>query len=155
MSNRPLNDELLLALGYFGGGASGGGGGGGTSDYTALSNKPKINGETITGPKTLEDYEQVAKATVSVSDWSSTTQTIAGVSYYTNEVTFTDLFAEHPDIFIAPITGVLPTMQQREAFGVVQQKGYMIADKANKKIVVYSSEKPTSSFAIYVKGAKQ
>lgn len=28
------------------------GGGGGTSDYTALSNKPQINGNTLTGNKT-------------------------------------------------------------------------------------------------------
>lgn len=154
MSKRPLNDELLLALGYFGGGASGGGGGAGTTDYTALSNKPKINGLTITGPKTLEEYEQVAKATVSVSDWSAGTVTIAGASYYTNEIVFTDLFAEHPSIFIAPITGTLPTPQQREAFGIVQQNGYMVADVTNKKITVYSTEKPLSSFAIYVKGAK-
>lgn len=152
---KTLNDELLMSLAYFGGGASGGGGGGGASDYPSLSQKPKLNGMTVTGEKRLEEYEQVAKATVSVSEWSNTTQTISGVAYYTNKVTLTDLFAEHPDIFIAPITGILPTPQQREAFGVVQQKGYMVADLTNKKIVVYASEKPTSSFAIYVKGAKQ
>jgi hypothetical protein len=34
---------------------SGGGGGGGTSDYTQLSNKPQINGVTLTGNKSLSD----------------------------------------------------------------------------------------------------
>ena len=32
-----------------------GGGGGGTSDYTDLTNKPKINGVTLTGNKSLSD----------------------------------------------------------------------------------------------------
>lgn len=32
-----------------------GGGGGGTSDYSALNNKPQINGVTLTGNKTTED----------------------------------------------------------------------------------------------------
>ena len=34
---------------------SGGGGGGGTSNYNDLSNKPSINGVTLTGNKTSED----------------------------------------------------------------------------------------------------
>ena len=32
------------------------GGGGGTTDYTYLSNKPKIEGVTLTGNKTLKDF---------------------------------------------------------------------------------------------------
>lgn len=35
--------------------ASGSGGGGGTSDYTALTNKPKINNITLSGNKSLSD----------------------------------------------------------------------------------------------------
>lgn len=35
--------------------AQSGGGGGGTSDYTNLTNKPKINGVTLTGNKSLSD----------------------------------------------------------------------------------------------------
>lgn len=34
---------------------NGGGGGGGTSDYTQLTNKPEINGTTLTGNKTGSD----------------------------------------------------------------------------------------------------
>lgn len=34
---------------------AGGGGGGGTSDYSQLSNKPSINGVTLTGNKTSAD----------------------------------------------------------------------------------------------------
>lgn len=33
----------------------GGGGSGGTTNYTSLTNKPKINGVTLEGNKTLED----------------------------------------------------------------------------------------------------
>lgn len=33
----------------------GGGGGGGTSDYTDLTNKPKINNVTLAGNKSLND----------------------------------------------------------------------------------------------------
>lgn len=36
-------------------GDGGGGGGGGTSDYTDLSNKPQINGNTLSGNKTSSD----------------------------------------------------------------------------------------------------
>lgn len=43
-------EELLIEL-------NAGGGGGGTSDYNALSNKPSINGVTVTGDKSSEDYE--------------------------------------------------------------------------------------------------
>jgi hypothetical protein len=35
--------------------AEGGGGGGGTSDYTDLTNKPKINDMTLAGNKSLND----------------------------------------------------------------------------------------------------
>ena len=35
--------------------ATGGGGGGGTSDYSALSNKPRINSVTLSGNKTSSD----------------------------------------------------------------------------------------------------
>jgi len=34
-----------------------GGGGGGTSDYNALSNRPKINGVTLTGDRSADDLE--------------------------------------------------------------------------------------------------
>lgn len=36
-------------------GSSGGGGGGGTSNYTDLTNKPKINGVTLVGSKSTSD----------------------------------------------------------------------------------------------------
>jgi hypothetical protein len=34
---------------------AGGGGSGGTTNYNALSNKPKVNGVTLSGDKSLED----------------------------------------------------------------------------------------------------
>lgn len=46
----------------------GGGGTGGTSDYNALSNKPSINGVTLSGNKTLDDIGVGALAEEKVSD---------------------------------------------------------------------------------------
>lgn len=48
-----MNKDLLLALAL--GGSGGGGGGGGTTNYNALSNKPKINGVTLTGDLSGDD----------------------------------------------------------------------------------------------------
>ena len=42
--------------------ASGGGGGGGTSDYNDLSNKPQINGNTLSGNKTSSQLGITASA---------------------------------------------------------------------------------------------
>lgn len=44
--------------------ATGGGGEGGTTDYTALSNKPKINGVELTGNKTSSDLNMYTKTEV-------------------------------------------------------------------------------------------
>ena len=38
-----------------------GGGGGGTTDYNALTNKPKINDVEVSGDKTSDDYGLVSK----------------------------------------------------------------------------------------------
>lgn len=54
----PENGEVLkydAEQGKWVNGIGGGGGGGGTSDYTDLSNKPKINGVTLAGNKSLSD----------------------------------------------------------------------------------------------------
>jgi len=48
------NVETLLAL-LYADGNGGGGGGGGTTNYNALTNRPKINGHVLEGDKTPED----------------------------------------------------------------------------------------------------
>lgn len=48
------NVETLLAL-LYADGNGGGGGGGGTTNYNALTNRPKINGHVLEGDKTSED----------------------------------------------------------------------------------------------------
>jgi hypothetical protein len=50
----------------------GGGGGGGTSNYNQLTNKPSINGVTLTGNKTTSDLGIVGNAQ---ADWSQTDST--------------------------------------------------------------------------------
>ena len=46
----------------------GGSGGSGTSDYTELSNKPKINNVTLTGNETTSDLDLVDGSTIYVDD---------------------------------------------------------------------------------------
>ena len=54
-------EELLVLLIE-----QGGGGGGGTDNYNALSNKPKINGNTLQGDKTLAElgYKTITDAQI-------------------------------------------------------------------------------------------
>ena len=51
---------------------NGGGGGGGTSDYTQLTNKPEINGTTLTGNKTGSDLGLQDKV---LGSWTAGTAT--------------------------------------------------------------------------------
>lgn len=53
---------------------SGGGGGGGTTNYSELSNKPQINGVTLSGNKTSTDLN-ITEGTVTVTTDSSTGET--------------------------------------------------------------------------------
>lgn len=238
MQNRPLNEELLRALAYYGAaGGTGGGGGGGVSAYNDLLGKPIITSEkypsgiTINGTKSIRDYgapetlqdmfdlhqiQSVSLTTpsaidlnnttnnqraylqtdkvgliqgtdeiylsvggfgfagdtlyylidsviplissdvvVDVANWSATTTIIGNVDYYTNELSFTKVYVEHPDIVICPIGNTtLPTTLEREAFTLVTSTGYFYANLNNNKITVYSQVKPTSSFKISVRGAK-
>jgi len=49
-------------------GGSSGGGSGGTSDYTTLSNKPQINGITLSGNKSLEDLNVISITNAQIDD---------------------------------------------------------------------------------------
>lgn len=64
----------------------GGGGGGGTSNYNQLTNKPSINGVTLTGDKTTSDLGIVENAQ---ADWSQTDSTAD--DYIKNKPTITDV----------------------------------------------------------------
>lgn len=55
-----------------------GGGGGGTTDYPALSNKPQINGTTLTGNKTA------ANLGLAAASHSHSTSDITGLENYVN-----------------------------------------------------------------------
>lgn len=52
---------------------SGGGGGGGTSNYNDLSNKPQINGVTLSGNKTSEDLGISGGGGLTITELSGTT----------------------------------------------------------------------------------
>ena len=73
---------------------SGGGGGGGTSDYTQLSNKPQINGNTLTGNKTGADLGLVNAVTgkqLSTEDYTTAEKTkLAGIEAQANKTVIDD-----------------------------------------------------------------
>lgn len=59
------------------------GGGGGTSDYNALTNKPKINGVEVSGNKTSADYKISAEVTQVDHGTTDTTFTLPPNQYHT------------------------------------------------------------------------
>jgi hypothetical protein len=73
---------------------AGGGGGGGTSDYTQLSNKPQINGVTLTGNKTGADLGLVNAVTgkqLSTEDYTTAEKTkLAGIEAQANKTVIDD-----------------------------------------------------------------
>ena len=60
---------------------TGGSGGGGTSNYNDLSNKPSINGVSLTGNKTSADLSLVSAPTV-LTDQTSTSMALSGNTIY-------------------------------------------------------------------------
>lgn len=93
--------ETLLAAAYGGGSSGGGGGGGGTTNYNALTSKPKINGVTLTGDKTTADLklfenltpEQMAQIKGDKGDKGDTGE--KGEDGYSPTVTITDIPGGH------------------------------------------------------------
>lgn len=61
-----LSLETLLLAKQLGGG-SGGGGEGGTTNYNQLTNKPSINGVTLSGNKSLSDLGALVTADISIT----------------------------------------------------------------------------------------
>lgn len=59
------------------------GGAGGTSDYNALTNKPKINGVEVSGNKTSADYKISAQVTQVGHGTTDTTFTLPPNQYHT------------------------------------------------------------------------
>lgn len=71
--------EILLYLIYETLGSSGGGGGTGTKDYSALDNKPSINGTTLQGDLTLEDIGAASNGSRNSYDPDSESVIIGGL----------------------------------------------------------------------------
>lgn len=239
MDNKPINDELLRALAYYGAAGGSSGGGSGTNNYNDLLGKPVItstkypSGVVIKDTKSLQEYgiaetlqdyfdadasQEVAIAgpvsfkltdttnnvtidlnsstgfklesgansmqlredgylvfngnflynllhslesqmstsvLVDKDSWSSTTTLVNGINYYTNELSFTRVLFEHPEVTIDAMnsTDKLPSQAERDAYAQVTSSGYFFANTSTKKIICYSQIKPTTSFKIRVKGA--
>lgn len=75
--DRMLSDEILLGIIN----SKSGGGGGGTSNYNDLSNKPQINGNTLSGNKSASDLGLVAAEAgkgLSTNDYTDADKAIVG-----------------------------------------------------------------------------
>lgn len=71
------NSILALLIAALRGSSGGGGGGGGTSNYNELSNRPQINGNTLSGNKTAAALGlAAAPVEVTVSDAGAVTQAL-------------------------------------------------------------------------------
>lgn len=57
------------------------GGGGGTSDYTELTNKPKINSVTLTGNKSLSDIGAASATDMTAQQAKTSSMGTAGTDY--------------------------------------------------------------------------
>lgn len=69
--NSPESGQVLKYDGEKWINGSGGGGGGGTSDYTDLTNKPQINGVTLSGNKTSGDLNLQSATIINVKDYGA------------------------------------------------------------------------------------
>lgn len=79
--------------------------------------------------------------------WS--TEDVGGVTYYTQSVQVTSIFSEYPDVSLVPISGVLPTSAEEQAFNAVS---YFTANDTTNVIKGYALTAPTDTFAVAVKG---
>lgn len=69
---------------------SSGGGGGGTSDYTQLTNKPQINGVTLTGNKSTADLDIVEPWVGTAAEYAQQSASIpAGTPYIITDDDYT------------------------------------------------------------------
>ena len=84
--------ETLLAAAYGGGSSGGGGGGGGTTNYNALTSKPKINGVTLTGDKSTADLKLFENLT---PEQMAQIKGEKGEDGYSPTVTITDIPGGH------------------------------------------------------------
>lgn len=87
--------------------------------------------------------------TISTSNWSSSTSTVNGTAYYTYTVTLKNVSDKHPEVLCGPTSGTLPTAAETKAFGYVN---HITVDADNLTMKLYATTKPTSNFAIIVKG---
>ena len=102
-----MKDELsILTLGAAK--SAGGGGGGGTSNYNDLSNKPQINGNTLSGNKTganLGLVDAVSGKGLSTNDYSNTDKAI--VDGVTSALAGKADKSELPDVATASDVGLV------------------------------------------------
>lgn len=86
-------------------------------------------------------------STLTVAGWSATTTTVNGTDYYTQAVTPTKIYWDHPEIYIDG--DILPTKAEQEAYDCID---YAYSDGTT--VTFYASELPTLDVKVVIKGVK-
>lgn len=76
-------------------------------------------------------------------------ETVDSETYFTQSITVTQVFSEHPSVGIVPISGTLPTANERTAYDLVT---YFTANDTTNVIKAYATSEPETTFAVVVKG---
>lgn len=115
--------------------------------------KTKLDGDTaghLTNEQTWTTY------TIASGNWSSSTVANLGDnrSYYTYTIKLNNIYADVPQVDRAPTgTNQVQTSAEATAFSkIISPNGWVICDTDAKTLTLYADEKPTTTFAIKVRG---
>ena len=121
------------------------GGGGGTTDYRALSNKPKINGVELTGDKTSEELGIIS------GSGASNILTFENVSVTTTSFVEDATYEEFGYKAEIPCTGVTEDFFSDVVFGVseaISGNYAPISLTGAGTVTIYAVEQPESTITI-------
>lgn len=120
------------------------------TDYTRQGSNFAANDINTTN-RVIKEIEAAVYATraitLSASNWSSTTTTVAGQAYYTYTVTVTAIYDPYP----VAILNAMGTAAVQKAFGLLNR---LSADVSTNTLTFYAKTKPTVNIAVRVKGVK-
>lgn len=96
---------------------------------------------------TTFQHNVAREITLPTTGWSSNPTTIDGMSLYTQVVTVTNIYSEHPTIAISA-AGTIPTYDEDSAFALIKAA---VADVTNKRITFYAVSIPTRVIKVIAK----
>lgn len=95
-------------------------------------------------------------STITLGNWSSSTVSNLGDggNYYTYTLRYSSLFADIPQVELAPSgTNVVPTTSESKSFSYITKPlGWVVVDTDTKQIILYAKKKPISDFVIKIQG---